>query len=101
MEYTDAACVLVARTRSPLKDLLLPLHYIRRFASSADFVSALLELLVAPLSIHEDLSLPDVETALREKFEARIWAEEGLQILRQKETLARALMVCGLPRSGS
>lgn len=40
-----------------------------------------------------DADMPLVETGMREKLEAQIWADERLEQIREKETLARGLLV--------
>lgn len=44
-----------------------------------------------------DAPMAPVEVGMREKLEAQIWADERLEQIREKETLARALLVSSLP----
>ncbi|GAA5957065.1 hypothetical protein JCM8115_003947 [Rhodotorula mucilaginosa] len=84
-----------ARTACPLGKLLLPLHAIRRFSSSTPFVEGMLQYLTLPAipgSMDDDAAMSPVEAGMREKLEAQIWADERLEQIREKETLARALL---------
>lgn len=40
-----------------------------------------------------DVILPSVEASMRDQLEARIWADGALEEIREKETLARAILV--------
>ncbi|GAA5864941.1 hypothetical protein JCM3774_003918 [Rhodotorula dairenensis] len=82
-----------ARTACPLGKLLLPLHAVRRFSASTSFVEGLLQYLPLPPAPGDtDAVLPSVEASMRDQLEARIWADDTLEQIREKETLARALL---------
>ena len=90
-----------ARTACPLGKLLLPLHAIRRFSSSTPFVEGMLQYLTLPAvpDSTDDAVMTAIKAGMREKLETQIWADERLEQIREKETLARALLVSRCPSS--
>ncbi|GAA5987463.1 hypothetical protein JCM10908_001965 [Rhodotorula pacifica] len=84
------------RTLCPLGKLLTPLHSVRCFSDSTPFVEGMLQYLRLPSvpagGQATDTVMSVADAGMREKMEEKIWADEMLEQIREKETLARAML---------
>lgn len=96
--YADAtrANSFSARFQSSLRKLAFPLYHLRRHSSDPDFVQPLLEVLAAPPVPRDDAEMSSCSEGLASSLKTQMYADSELESTREKETLARTLLVSSL-----